>query len=69
MLFKIAASLVIVAALALVSGPATSQIRKGGRGCGALVTQVHPDLQGKARDAEIEKCKHDPDAYIKASGL
>ena len=39
------------------------------QGCGNLVKQTHPDLERKARRAEVKKCKDDPDAYNRASGL
>ncbi len=34
-----------------------------GKGCGQLVTVKHPDLKGKARKAEWDKCMANPDTY------
>jgi hypothetical protein len=41
----------------------------GRQGCAALVNLKHADLKGPARQAEIQKCHADADAYSKQAGF
>jgi hypothetical protein len=54
-------------AMALLADQALACVRCGaanpGRGCGQLVTLKHPDLKGKARKAEWDRCMANPDGY------
>ncbi len=57
-------------ALAVTPAGAMNMMRHNARiGCASLVTQVHPDVAGKGRGAEIRKCKQDPEGYSKAAGF
>ena len=58
--------------MALAAAPALAMRmdKKNARdACYNVVMAAHPGIDGKARGAEIKKCKADPDAYNKASGL
>ena len=49
---------------------ATNMLKhNAGQACYNVVMAAHPDIKGKARGDEIRKCKVDPEAYNKASGL
>jgi hypothetical protein len=67
---KFSTIIAFCAALAVsgfTAGEAWACIRCGaanpGKGCNQLVTVKHPDLKGKARKAEWDKCMANPDGY------
>ena len=66
---KLAVSLTLaclVASLANSGALAGLHLNRGlssGKGCGDMVTLKHPELKGKARKAEWDKCMANPGGY------
>ena len=75
MRFGIVGAIIVVLSISVgTTERADAGHRDPGRGgCGQLVTlkhpDLHPDLKGPERSAEIKKCSANGDAYSKQAGF